>query len=124
MHNNHFFLKRLAAELQEKLEEQPWLECFSQSKDELVLGFALKINEDFYWKADLKSTFSCLVFSQDFARAKRNSVNLFPEIINQKVKQVFVYNNERAICLEFKNGYSLVFKLFGNRSSLFFTKMS
>lgn len=117
MHNNYFFLKRLAAELQEKLAGATLLECFSQSKDELVLGFALKSHEDFYWKADLKSTFSCLYFPQDFARARRNSVNLFPEIINQKVKNIFVYNNERAICLSFKNGYSLVFKLFGNRSS-------
>ncbi len=117
MHNNHFFLKRLTNELQEKLEGAVLVECFSQSKDELVLGFALKSKEDFYWKADLKSTFSCLYFPENFARAKRNSVNLFPELINQKVKQVFIYKNERAICLEFKNGYSLVFKLFGNRSS-------
>lgn len=122
MHNNHFFLKRLAIELQEKLEGAVLVECFSQSKDELVLGFALKNKEDFYWKADLKSTFSCLYFPKDFARAKRNSVNLFPEITNQKVKQVFVYRNERAICLEFKNSYSLVFKLFGNRSSLILYK--
>lgn len=122
MHNNHFFLKRLAIELHEKLEEAVLLECFSQSKDELVLGFALKNKNDFYWKADLKSTFSCLYFPTDFARAKRNSINLFPELVNQKVKKVFVYNNERAICLEFKNGYSLIFKLFGNRSSIILYK--
>lgn len=122
MHNNHFFLKRLVAELSKKLEGATLLACFSQSKDELVLGFALKNKADFYWKADLKSTFSCLYFPQDFARAKRNSVNLFPEILHQKVKQVFVFKNERAICLEFKNSYSLVFKLFGNRSSLILYK--
>jgi hypothetical protein len=50
--------------------------CFSQEKDELVLGF-VKDKEEFYIKAILKSDFACLVFPPSFQRARKNSVDLF-----------------------------------------------
>ena len=38
MHNNYYFLKQLSPVLEEKLEGLELVECFSQNKDELILG--------------------------------------------------------------------------------------
>ena len=39
MHNNYYFLRVLAARLRQKLMYARVKQCFSQEKDELVIGF-------------------------------------------------------------------------------------
>ena len=118
MHSNYFFLRKLSSELHEVLKGAELVECLSQAKDELLLGFSLANTSDFYIKADLNSSFSCLSFPADFVKSKRGSANLFKEFIGLTVKETLVYENERAFRITFTNEFSLVFKLFGNRSNV------
>lgn len=120
MHNNYFFLKRLVDELNRQLIGAELIECYSQHKYELILGLVLKNKEEFYLKADLRSSFSCLSVRDKFARAKQNTVNLFSELQTKRVKGLEMFKNERAFQIKFEGTYSLVFKLFGNRSSILF----
>lgn len=117
MHLNYHFLKRLVPELELALQGAHLVECFSQEKDELIIGFSRPQKEDFYIRAALTSTFSCLSFPKDFKRSRRNSVDLFQELQGREVEKVRLFLNERAFSINF-GAYVLLFKLHGNRSNL------
>lgn len=118
MHNNYHFLSALAEELNNKITGAELLECFSQNRDELIIGFSISPEEDFFVKAHLSNTFSCLSFYDDFARAKRNSVDLFKSWIGLKVKKVYIHDNERALSIYLSNRETITFKLFGRFSNI------
>jgi predicted ribosome quality control (RQC) complex YloA/Tae2 family protein len=117
MHNNYLFLKHLASELKVKLLGSALLSCFSQEKDELMLGFNTYGN-DVYLKCTLKPDFSCITIQNEFARAKKNTVNLWSEIYGLKVIDFSIFENERALKIYLENDYLLIIKLFGNRPNL------
>jgi predicted ribosome quality control (RQC) complex YloA/Tae2 family protein len=121
MHNNFYFLKQLTAQLQQTLISLELLECFSQNKNELVLGFAIR-QQSHYIRATLNADFSCLSFTAEFHRSKKNSVDLFAELIGQPVVDVEQYENERSFMIHFENKYGLLFKLHGNRANILLCK--
>jgi len=92
------------------------VECFSQNKDELVLGFSGKA--DFWIKADLSNQQGLLSFPDDFKRARRNSINLFTETTGLEVIGIKTHENERSFEIKFKDNRILVFKLFGKWSNI------
>ncbi|EAY24285.1 NFACT RNA binding domain-containing protein [Microscilla marina] len=134
MHNNYHFLKHLSKEIAQKLqtswsmgypsdvtttnvEGMKLAEAFSQNKDELVLGF-YSGHEEFYIKSVLRPDFACLSFTQEFFRAKRNSVDLFKVLQGKRVQHVVQHINERAFSILFEQGYALLFKMHGGRSNV------
>jgi hypothetical protein len=118
MHNNHFFLRILARELRQILTYARLKQCFSQEKDELVIGFERQNGQDFWIKCSFGSQFSSIQFPDDFRRAGRNSVDLFSDLLLHEVQDVRVFDNERAIGLYFLGEQVLVLKMFGNRSNV------
>lgn len=117
MFHNHFFLKRLAEELHERLQGALFLECFSQNKDELILGFDRE-QQEFFIRAHLDPSISLLQFPEAFSRAKKNSVDLFSRLINQKVCEVKVFSYERSFCIAFENQDALIFKMHDRRANI------
>jgi predicted ribosome quality control (RQC) complex YloA/Tae2 family protein len=123
LHQNYYFLKKLAPQLHEKLTDKFLSETFSQEKDELILVFSDEKSVDslvnpFFIKATLRSNFACLSFPDKFDRARRNSVNLFAGFCGIRIVSVRVFLNERALEIKFESGAALVLKLYGNRSNL------
>lgn len=117
MHQNYYFLRQLTAQLRHELIGKEVITCFSQNKDELVMGFAAG-EQEFYIRATLTAHFSALSFPVEFKRARFNTVNLFTELQGQVVQDVVQHLNERSFYLRFSNDYLLLFKLFGNRSNI------
>jgi predicted ribosome quality control (RQC) complex YloA/Tae2 family protein len=117
MHNNYYVFRQLTAELEVKLKGTELLACFSQSRDELILGFSVA-KEDFYIKASLKPEFSCLSFPNQFARTKSNSIDLFTNFVNKKVASIQQFENERCFAIHFEGDLTLLFKMHGNRSNI------
>ncbi|MCP4521657.1 MAG: DUF814 domain-containing protein [Cytophagales bacterium] len=118
MHHNYYFLKKLSKALSPLLVGKHLLTAFSQNKDELVIGFSNPQHEELYIRATLTLDFSCLNISEEFHRAKRNSINLFQDIIDEKVLAVEQSLNERSFAIKLTNNYTLLFKLYGNRSNI------
>ena len=118
MHNNYYFLRILSSHLRQILMYARLKQCFSQDKDELVLGFERQNGDDFYIKCSLGPQFSSLQFPESFHRAGRNSIDLFSDLLLAEVQEVEMYENERAFGIHFLGNYVLVFKLFGNRANL------
>ncbi|MFC6998142.1 NFACT RNA binding domain-containing protein [Rufibacter roseus] len=117
MHQNYYFLKKLAKALDQKITGYTLQTAFSQEKDELVLGFAAE-EGDFYIKAIQTATFSSLQFPHTFNRARQNSVDLFQDLIGKRVLNVTPHQQERSFYISFSDNRTLLFKLFGNRSNL------
>lgn len=117
MHNNYYFLVPLSQALDKNLRGTVISECFSQNKDELIIRFETR-TEPFFIKASLEPSFSCLAFPTNFHRARKNSVDLFPILIGQRVLDVHPFENERSIALVLSNNLALVFKMHANRSNV------
>ena len=121
MHNNFYFLRQLSNELASKLIGAVLSECFSQSKDELIVRFEIGA-ESFLIKASLLPSFSCLSFPENFQRARKNSVDLFPETIGRRVSGIRQFNNERSFSINLSDGFELLFKMHGNRTNIILFK--
>lgn len=143
MHTNYYFLRQLTQALQLRLlgsftnpikaaegEQTPlrFMECYSQDRDEVVLVFAEakgKVNyyKPFYIKATLRPDFSGLMFPDRVQRARTNSVDLFETVIGSEgseraIVEVRSFLNERCLAIVLEEGFTLVFKFFGNRPNL------
>jgi len=116
VHNNYFFFRKLTPLIASTFNGSVISECFSQNKDELVIRFETR-SEPLFIRAVLAPSFSCLSFPGIFHRARRNSINLFEEIIGTRVTGVHQFNNERSFAIELTDSHSLLFKMHGNRSN-------
>ncbi len=122
MHQNYHFLQHLAAALRPLAVGLKFMECFSQEKDELVIILAHARGKNNYYRpffirTTLRPDFACFNFPEEFSRARQNSVDLFETLYDLEVIELQSFENERAIGLVLENNYTLVFKLFGNRSN-------
>lgn len=119
MHNNYYFLRLLAPALTQRLGGFRVVACFSQEKDELVLGLTDGAAE-FWLKAHLAGTQPLISLPEDFHRARQNSVDLLPELLGQEVQRVMVTPNDRVLQLQLRSGAVLWLKLFGPHANAVF----
>ncbi|HAC24470.1 MAG TPA: hypothetical protein DCE81_06100, partial [Cytophagales bacterium] len=77
---SYFFLRALAMELNETLPGCRLVSAFSQNKDELILEFN-DGRKSTFMKASLAPELTCLSFPESFARARKNSVDLFSPLL-------------------------------------------
>jgi predicted ribosome quality control (RQC) complex YloA/Tae2 family protein len=101
MQHNYYFLFQLSKILDTKLKGLPLVSCFSQNKDELLLGFANQ-EECFYVKALLSSVLCCLSFPDGYNRSRKNSVDLFQSAMGYEVSAVRQFENERSFAIYLK----------------------
>lgn len=123
MQNNYYFLRQLTKQIETKIVGLKLMECFSQEKDELVFGFAVargknRNYKEFYIKAVILPDFASLYFTDKFERARRNSVDLFEQLMDLEVTGVRQFVNERCFSIDFEQDFSIVFKMYGTRSNL------
>ena len=119
MHTNYYFLRQLAPALTERLRGYRVAVCFTQEKDELVVGLTNGTNE-FWLKAQLGANFPALALPETFQRARANSVDLFPDLLGEQVETVVPWPQDRVLQLNFRSGARLVLKLYGPRPNAIF----
>jgi len=117
MHLNYHFFKFLCPALDREYKGYELVEAFSQNKNELVLAFVKEESEK-YIRANLQPANTVIDYPENFARSRKNNVNLFGHLIGEKVEAVRVFENERAFYIRFQAGQCLVFKMHGSRSNI------
>ncbi|MDR7130840.1 putative ribosome quality control (RQC) complex YloA/Tae2 family protein [Algoriphagus sp. 4150] len=117
MHLNYHFLKYLCPELEKAFSGKKISACFSQNKDELIIETEDE-NESRYIRAHFLPPQIYLSFPENFQRAKRNSIDLFKELVGETIVGCQVLNFERAFYLKLSSGKILLFKLHANRSNV------
>ena len=119
MHTNYYFLRQLTPALTERLRGYRVAVCFTQEKDELVVGLT-NGSQEFWLKAQLGATFPALALPETFQRARANSVDLFPAMLGEQVETVVAWPQDRVVQVNFRSGARLVFKLYGPRPNAIF----
>lgn len=117
MHLNYFFLRQVCKVLTARYAGTRVAQIFSQEKDELVMEFGPP-GPSFYLHARLAADFSCLSFPPQFARARRNSADVFGELLGLRLTGASAFRYDRSMALDFEGGWTLVLKLHGNRSNV------
>jgi predicted ribosome quality control (RQC) complex YloA/Tae2 family protein len=121
MHTNYYFLRQLAPALTAQLRGYRVASCFSQEKDELVIGLLNETGREFWLKAQLGAAFPALALPDTFHRARQNSVDLLPELLGRTVASVEAWPQDRVLQLSFEqDAATLVFKLYGPRPNAIF----
>lgn len=116
MHTNYYFLRQLAPALTAQLRGYRVASCFSQEKDELVIGLLSPTGTEFWLKAQLGAAFPALALPETFHRARQNSVDLLPELLGRTVASVEAWPQDRVLQFNFaEDGATLIFKLYGPR---------
>jgi predicted ribosome quality control (RQC) complex YloA/Tae2 family protein len=116
MQNNFYFLRKVSEALRSKIINHTVASCFSQTKNELVIE--LRENHiPFFIRINTIPELSCVSFPPSFARAKKNSVDLFPEIIGKKVTSLVQIENDRSFAINFGE-LALVILLHGVRANV------
>ncbi|AHM59026.1 hypothetical protein D770_03795 [Flammeovirgaceae bacterium 311] len=121
MQNNYYFLRQLSQQLEKLLMGATLFECYSQSKGELSLSFMSKEVAEVHVKGTFQPDFTCLYLPLQLQRARRNSVDLFPEVTGKKVTGLVQYSHDRSFSICFEDERSLLFKLHGNRANVILT---
>ena len=119
MHTNYYFLRQLALALTQRLAGFRVASCFSQEKDELVLGLTNGPAE-FWLKAQLGAALPALALPETFQRARANSVDLLPHLLGRAVQTVATWPQDRVVQVTFADGATLAFKLYGPRPNAIF----
>lgn len=117
MHNNYYFLRQLSARLKKSLHESVISECFSQNKDELIIRFETH-QGSFFLKASITPALTSLSFPSEFHRARKNSIDLFPDMLGHRIMDVVQVENERSFIILLSEEKILLFKMHGNRSNV------
>jgi predicted ribosome quality control (RQC) complex YloA/Tae2 family protein len=116
VHNNYYLFRKLTDVIETRLSEAVVSECFSQSRNELVIRFETK-KQPLFMRAIFSPSFACVSFPHDFHRARKNSVDLFPDLVGRKVTGTRQYENERSFAIHLSDDFTMLFKMHGNRSN-------
>lgn len=117
MHNNFYLLRQLSIRLEEALPGSTFTSCFSQEKDELLVGLS-NSERTMFIRCSLQPDLQCLSFPATFRRARKNSIDLFPELSMKTVTGVHQFANERSLGLKFGSDWTLVFKMHGKQANV------
>lgn len=114
MIRHYFTLFRAADEIKHLIGCQI-ASCFSQEKDSVILEFDAHTGPSFV-SISVHPKFSSLFMRNKFARAKKNTVNVFNEIVGDFLQNVEIFENNRIVKLTFIN-FTLYAFIFGGSQS-------
>ena len=99
MIQNYFFLNRLILEANEILRDTVIQEIFSQEKGTLVINCGMS-DEDFYIEISVIPGNSYFTIKNKYARAKKNTINFFDDVVNQNIDSIEIASDDRIIKLK------------------------
>lgn len=117
MIKNYFFLSRLAFELKNLIVGATINDSFSYQKD--TLEIILRNKNEFVLEFCVNHTLPFILIKETFSRKKKNSIDIFPQIINLKFSDVFIAKNDRVLLFLIENEISLFFTIRGKFTNLY-----
>lgn len=117
MHFHYFTLVHLVKDLKQKYLGETLESCFSQNKNELILEF-----NELVLRVGCNTPLTYVIPVKRFSRAKKNVVELFPELRLLALKDVYVVPYDRVMILRLSNEYDIILKLHGPQSNVLVRK--
>ncbi|HWP81378.1 MAG TPA: NFACT family protein [Bacteroidota bacterium] len=117
MISNYYTLRVLAEDLSSNLRGGRIQQIFSQEKDELILQFTPQSEREWV-VVRCDPARNALYARREFHRAKRNSIDLLPEIVGSTVEAVAIHPFDRIFRIQTHDGNSLMIELFGSKANV------
>jgi predicted ribosome quality control (RQC) complex YloA/Tae2 family protein len=112
---NYYTLFHIAKELNQEFAGKTVNEIFTQHRGELVLSF----NEtSAVIIVGCEPSDNFIYMRNAFARARRNSTDLFPEIFGKVVTQIRLHDADRQIQLRFQEEKEIIIQIFGSKANV------
>jgi predicted ribosome quality control (RQC) complex YloA/Tae2 family protein len=116
MLTNYHTLKNLIVQIKPKLVHSQIVEAFTQEKDTLHIIIA---GEETL-ALELNATGQGYIFLRSkFERARKNSLDIFPEIFGDEIRDVLIYKADRIIEILLSSGLKLIFQFFTGKVNFF-----
>jgi predicted ribosome quality control (RQC) complex YloA/Tae2 family protein len=116
MLTNYHTLKNLIVQIKPKLVHSQIVEVFTQEKDTLHIIIAGEEALAF----ELNATGQGYIFLRSkFERARKNSLDIFPEIFGDEIRDVLIYKADRIIEILLSSGLKLIFQFFTGKVNFF-----
>ena len=116
MIRNYFFLNRFVLEAAGKLMDKNILSIFSQEKDRLLFEIGDR-TETVFLEISVDPGDPFINIREKYLRAKKNTINLFPEFLNKKIVKIEIADYDRIIKLKLENG-SVYFTIRGKYTNV------
>jgi predicted ribosome quality control (RQC) complex YloA/Tae2 family protein len=114
MVTNYFTLFHMAAELEHEFSGRTIHELYTQHRGELVISF----NETpAVLVAGCEPANNFLYVRKSFARARRNSANLFTDVSGTIIRKITMHPADRQIHIHLHDSRELVVQLFGSKAN-------
>jgi predicted ribosome quality control (RQC) complex YloA/Tae2 family protein len=117
MYKSYYYLNRLTIELNSILSGKKIISIFSQEKDRLILQ--LDGLEELFIEVSVNHSEPFLNIRYRFARAKKNTIEFFNELLNKTINEVLISSDDRIIKIT-TDGGDLIFAIRGKYTNLFF----
>ena len=121
MFTNWLTYRAAAAALDERLRDAVIEEAFTQQKNELVM-VTRHDEEDAVMQFSAEPQTAWLLIKPDFARARKNSLDLFPDLIGDRIDSVRIATDDRIVRVSLQSGRALYAFLFPVRANLILTE--
>ena len=117
MYKSYYFLNRYVIELGQKLINHKVKEIFSQEKDKLI--FHLYGDKEIYLEISVNPGDPFINVKDKFNRARKNTVNFFPQLIGSVIKNVLIASDDRIVLISTNQG-EIYFAIRGQFTNIFF----
>lgn len=118
MLTNYHTLKCLIQKLKPRLEKSTIIEAFTQEKDTLHIT----VEKDELFTLELNATGRGYMFLRSkFERARKNSLDIFPEIYGDKINDVEIHRADRVIEILLSSDHKILLQFFTGKVNFFLT---
>jgi predicted ribosome quality control (RQC) complex YloA/Tae2 family protein len=113
MHFHHYTLRHLCHHFNQTHQGESVINCFSQSRNELIIAFSSG-----YLRIGCNTPDTYVVPVPDFAKARKNVVDLFAATYGLTIGHCRVVDQEREMIIALSDGYEFILKLHGNMANV------
>lgn len=122
MELHHFTLQRQVKILRKKILGSTIEASFTQKKNEQILHFKNATGKFIEVVLSTAPEYPFLIF-RDPSKRSKNSTDVMPELIGQKIQGISLLSGERVVVLDFQNkSFSLYLQFFRNKTNFFFVR--
>jgi predicted ribosome quality control (RQC) complex YloA/Tae2 family protein len=121
MITNYYTLFHIAVELNQEFSGRIVDEIFTQYRGELILSFR---ETPAVILVGCEPANNYIYARKTFARARRNSTDLFSEVHGMMIEKISIHPTDRQIYVRLKDGRELIVQLFGSKANILFVDTS
>ncbi len=123
MLTNYYTLRSLVAEWREALLGAEISDVWSQDRGEISIAFDSigdgEDNQSHALKISVQFPLRFAYLNPSTARARRNVVSLFPDIIGERIVDASIVENDRLLALRLDSGRIIRFEIFGPNANIY-----